>query len=146
MNRIATWAVLEDKDTGATYTHINTHLDHILESTRVGQAGVLLDKIKELQELGHTVIATGDFNSHETGEAYAKMATEMDDTKLHAKSSDTGITYHAYGSIEEHDDGAIDFVFATRGTEVATYKIIRNTVQDMFPSDHYPVCSDVYIK
>ncbi len=145
MNRIATWAVLEEKDTGKTYTHINTHLDHVLESTRVEQAGVLLEKIEELQAAGHTVIATGDFNSHETGDAYAKMAAVMDDTKLVAKNSDTGITYHAYGSIAEHKDGAIDFVFATRGTNAETYKIIRNTVQNMYPSDHYPVCSDVYI-
>ncbi len=146
MNRIASWAVLEDKETGKTYTHINTHLDHVLESTRVGQAGVLLEKIEELQALGHTVVATGDFNSHETGEAYAKMREAMDDTKLTAKTSDTGITYHGYGSIDEHKDGAIDFVFATKGTEVETYKIIRNTAKDMYPSDHYPVVADVYIK
>ncbi len=146
MNRIASWATLEDKETGKTYTHINTHLDHILESTRVKQASVLLNKINELQANGHTVVATGDFNSHETGEAYANMCKAMDDTKLTAKISDTGITYHNYGSIAEHSDGAIDFIFATKGTAVERYKIIRNTVEDMYPSDHYPICSDIYMK
>ena len=50
--RIASWAVLEEKTTGKRYTHMNTHLDHVLESTREGQAGVLLEKLKELQAQG----------------------------------------------------------------------------------------------
>lgn len=144
-NRIATWAVLEDKETGVRYSHINTHLDHVLESTRVEQSKVLLNKIEELQASG-TVICTGDFNSYETGEAYALMCESMDDAKLIAQKSDSGITFHNYGAIEEHEDGAIDFVFTTKGTQVDTYKIIRNTVQGFYPSDHYPIVADVIIK
>lgn len=144
-NRIATWAVLEDKETGVRYTHINTHLDHVLESTRVEQSKVLLNKIEELQA-NSTVVCTGDFNSYETGEAYALMCENMDDAKLIAKSSDTGITFHNYGAIEEHKDGAIDFVFTTKGTPVETYKIIRNTAEGMYPSDHYPIVADMVIE
>lgn len=144
-NRIATWAVLEDKETGVRYTHINTHLDHVLESTRVEQSKVLLNKIEELKANG-TVVCTGDFNTFETAEAYSIMSAAMSDTKLAAKNSDTGITFHKYGTIEEHDDGAIDFIFTTDGVEVDTYKIIRNTVQGMYPSDHYPIVSDIIIK
>ena len=122
-NRIATWAVLEDKETGTQYTHINTHLDHVLESTRVEQSKVLLNKIDELRKNG-TVICTGDFNTYETAEAYSVMTEKMTDTKLVAENSDTGITFHKYGTIEEHKDGAIDFIFTTEGVEVDTYKII----------------------
>lgn len=143
-NRIATWAVLEDKETGTKYTHINTHLDHVLESTRVEQSKVLLNKIDELKKNG-TVICTGDFNTFETAEAYSVMTAAMTDTKLVAKNSDTGITFHKYGTIEEHKDGAIDFIFTTEGVEVDTYKIIRNTVEGMYPSDHYPVVADVIL-
>lgn len=144
-NRIATWAVLEDKATGVRYTHINTHLDHVLESTRVEQSKVLLNKISELEK-NTKVICTGDFNTFETAEAYSVMTASMTDTKTVAKNSDTGITFHKYGTIEEHKDGAIDFIFTTNGMEVDTYKIIRNTVQGMYPSDHYPIVADVIIK
>lgn len=143
-NRIATWAVLEDKETGVQYTHINTHLDHVHESTRVEQSKVLLKKIDELKKNG-TVICTGDFNTYETAEAYSVMSNAMTDTKLVAKNSDTGITFHKYGTIEEHKDGAIDFIFTTEGVEVDTYKIIRNTVDGMYPSDHYPIVADVVL-
>lgn len=144
-NRIATWAVLEDKETGVRYTHINTHLDHVLESTRVEQSKVLLNKISELEK-NTKVICTGDFNTYETAEAYSVMTASMTDTKTVAKNSDTGITFHKYGTIEEHKDGAIDFIFTTNGMEVDTYKIIRNTVQGMYPSDHYPIVADIIIK
>ncbi len=144
-NRIASWAVLEDKTTGEKFTHINTHLDHVLESTRVEQVKVLQAKIAELEK-ETTVVCTGDFNTFETAEAYAQMRKTMDDTKLLAENSDTGITFHNYGAIEEHDDGAIDFVFATKGTKALTYKIIRDSVDGIYPSDHYPIVADVVLK
>ncbi len=144
-NRIASWAVLEDKETGVKFTHINTHLDHVLESTRVEQVKVLREKIAELEKQT-TVICTGDFNTHETGEAYAEMCKTMDDSKLTAITSDTGITFHKYGTIEEHDDGAIDFVFTSKGTKAAMYKIIRDSFENIYPSDHYPVVADVIIE
>lgn len=144
-NRIASWAVLEDKETGVKFTHMNTHLDHVLESTRVEQVKVLKAKIAELGK-ETTVICTGDFNTYETAEAYAEMRKDYDDTKLVATNSDTGITFHNYGAIEEHDDGAIDFVFATKGTKADTYKIIRDCIDGIYPSDHYPVMADVVLK
>ena len=143
-NRIASWAVLEDKETGEKFTHINTHLDHVLESTRVEQSKVLLTKISELEK-STKVICTGDFNTYETAEAYSVMTASMDDTKLLAEKSDTGITFHKYGTIEEHEDGAIDFIFTTKGMKVDTYKIIRNTVEGMYPSDHYPIVADILL-
>lgn len=144
-HRIASWAVLEEKETGVTYTHINTHLDHVLESTRVGQVQVLAEKIKEFQKSG-TVVCTGDFNTYKTGDVYAEMLKITDDVRLTAKNTDDGITYHNYGKIEENEEGAIDFIFLSKETQAETYKIIRNTVKEMYPSDHYPICADIYLK
>lgn len=144
--RVATWAVLEDKETGVKYTHLNTHLDHVLESTRVGQAGVLLEKLAELQKETKTVVCTGDFNADKTSEVYAKMLEATDDTRLTAKETDDGITYHDYGEVKETENGAIDFIFVTKDTEVERYKIIDNIINGMYPSDHYAICSDIYIK
>lgn len=143
--RIASWAVLENKETGVRYTHINTHLDHVLESTRVSQADVLIEKIKELQKEG-TVVCTGDFNTDCSSDVYKEMLKIVDDSRLLAKNTDDGITYHNYGKIEDKPGGAIDFAFVTKDTEVDTYKIIRNTACSMYPSDHYAVCADIYLK
>lgn len=142
--RIATWAVLENKETGVRYTHMNTHLDHVLESTRDGQAGVLLEKLKELQTEGN-VIVTGDFNAYPNEDVYKRMIAVTDDVASTAKNADSGITFHNYGKKEDKGQGAIDFIFTSKGVKADTYKIIRNTVEGMYPSDHYPIVADVIV-
>ncbi len=142
--RIATWAVLENKETGVRYTHMNTHLDHVLESTRDGQAGVLLTKLEELQAEGN-VIVTGDFNAYPNEDVYKRMITVTDDVASTAKNADTGITFHNYGKKEDKGQGAIDFIFTSKGVKADTYKVIRNMVEGMYPSDHYPIVADVIV-
>lgn len=143
--RIASWAVLEDKTTGEVYTHINTHLDHVLESTRDAQSKVLLAEMAKLQTQG-TVVITGDFNTFSDGDVYASMIAGADDAAVTADIAvEAGITFHNYGKKEDKGQGAIDFIFVTKGTPVDTYKVIKNTVQGMYPSDHYPIIADIHI-
>ncbi|MCM1365415.1 MAG: endonuclease/exonuclease/phosphatase family protein [Faecalibacterium sp.] len=143
--RICTWATLRDKQTGLTYTHANTHLDHLLESTRAKQAEVLMSKIEELEKTA-PVVLTGDFNANEGKDAYNTVAAKMDDSRLVAEKTQQGKTYHNYGRGDLLHTSAIDFIFVSKGTQVARYKIIDNTVEDMYLSDHYGLCADVYIK
>lgn len=142
--RICTWATLKSRETGAVYTHINTHLDHILEETRVKQAEVLIEKIKELSR-NSKIVCTGDFNTEEGADAYQVVLAEINDSKFVAKTSDDGQTYHAYGKPFSGREKPIDFIFVSKGTEVETYKIIDNTVNKMYLSDHYGLCADIYI-
>ena len=142
--RIATWATLENKATGEKYTHLNTHLDHILESTRVAQVGVLLTKLTELQKVGK-VVCTGDFNTEPTSEVYAKMTEAVSDSKTIAETTDSGITFHGYGKCDEFS-GPIDYIFISKDTVVKTHKIIRNTAKGMYPSDHYPIIADIIME
>ena len=140
--RIATRAVLENKKTGERYTHINTHLDHVLESTRVEQCRVLLEEMKKFSSEG-TVVCTGDFNDYPDSAVYAAMTRETDDAAVTAKVTDKGLTFHGYGKVTDESTGPIDFIFLTKGTEVKSYKIIRTKAPDMYPSDHYPVTADI---
>lgn len=141
--RIATWAVLENKETGVKYAHINTHLDHVSDASRALQTDVLNSKIAELEKSGFSVVCTGDFNAEPTSEAYGKMLMKTNDSKLVADNSDDGITFHGYGKVKENANGPIDYAFVSKNVRVDRYKIIRNTVMDMYPSDHYPIIVDV---
>ncbi len=143
--RIATWATLENKETGEIYSHINTHLDHISDTARILQAKVLKTKISELQKSG-PVVCTGDFNAEPTSETYSEMIKLLKDAKTVAEKSDEGITFHNYGKVKEGTAGPIDYIFVTENIKVSSYRIIRNTVKNMYPSDHYPVASDVVFK
>lgn len=141
--RIATWATLKNKESGDVYTHINTHLDHVSDEARVLQTKVLNKKIAELQQAGHPVICTGDFNADEKSVVYDEMLTLLADSKYLAKESDTGLTYHDYGKYTEGEP--IDFIFLPEGTDVERYRIIDEMVWNMFVSDHYGICVDLYI-
>lgn len=140
--RIATWAVLENKETGEAYTHINTHLDHVLESVRVQQVKVLEAKINELKTLGYPLVCTGDFNTKEGADAYTEMSTCLKDTKYLAKESDDGATYINYG-LNPFEKKPIDFIFVSDGIEVDRYKIIDEKIADMYLSDHAGLCADI---
>lgn len=141
--RVASWALLEDKETGVRYTHINTHLDHVLETTRESQMKVLIECVNKVAN-GSPIVVTGDFNALEDNSLVYTVACEsFNDTKKVAANSDTGRTFTSYGTKEEDGTGAIDFIFADKSLKVDTYKIIRNTVQGIYPSDHYPVVADI---
>ena len=142
--RICTWATLKDKQTGKIYTHLNTHLDHVLESTREQQAKVLVEQVKALEEKG-VVVCTGDFNTEEGAKAYKVVAGALDDTKMTAAVSDSGPTFHDYGRLLGAKKKPIDFIFVTCGTAVQRYKIIDHKVDGMYLSDHYGLCSDIVI-
>ncbi|MBR3816219.1 MAG: endonuclease/exonuclease/phosphatase family protein [Clostridia bacterium] len=142
--RIATWATLKEKTSGKVYTHINTHLDHILEAVRVEQVKILETKIEELKAQGNPVICTGDFNTYEGDEAYNEMITCLDDSKYLAAESDEGKTFHNYGKMF-FKKMPIDFVFVSDGVTVNRYKIIDEKIGMMYLSDHYGVCVDVVL-
>ena len=141
--RIATWATLQHKQTGLVYTHLNTHLDHLLEYTREKQAEVLVRQIETLQQAG-PVVCTGDFNTEEGARAYKVVAAALDDVKFTARETDSGKTFHNYGRLIAKEK-PIDFIFVTKGTPALRYKIIDNTANGMYLSDHYGLCADLAI-
>ena len=140
--RIATWVTLQNKETGETYTHINTHLDHVLESVRVKQINVLKAKIEELKTKGYPVACTGDFNTKEGADAYNEMKPCLNDAKYLAVNSDDGATFINYGR-NIFETRPIDFVFVSDGVKVENYKIIDEKIGDMYLSDHAAICADV---
>lgn len=142
MPRICTWATLKNKETGFVYTHVNTHLDFLVEYTRSKQSEVLLSKIGELQKTG-PLVCTGDFNADERDETYEKMTASLDDSRLLAKETESGKTFHNYGRGDLFHKTAIDFIFVSKGTEVERYKIIKDTVDGMYLSDHYGIMADI---
>lgn len=143
--RVASWALLEDKETGVRYTHINTHLDHVLDTTREAQMTVLIDCVNKVAN-GSPIVMTGDFNAYEDELVYSVARESFNDCKVVAENTEHGRTFTSYGKKEEDGTGAIDYIFISPEVKVDTYKIIRNTVQGIYPSDHYPIVADIKIK
>ena len=141
-NRICTWVVLENKETGERYAHVNTHLDHMGKDARIN--GVELVKEKALSYDIPTVV-TGDFNFEKGTNLYNALVTGgLTDTQDMAASTMTGKTYHAYNGGKSGDP--IDFICVNdKITDVKSYTIIREKYELKYTSDHYPIFSDMVI-
>lgn len=141
-NRICTYAVLEDKDTGFIYAHFNAHFDHLGVIARLESVAVIAEKIAEIAP-DIPVVLTGDLNDYEGEDMYARvLESGLRDTKTLAKTVSGGnITYHGYSDLVEKDR-PIDFVFANAfASEVESYAVVSEEINGIYASDHHPVVS-----
>lgn len=137
--RTCTWAILENKKTGEQYAHFNTHLDNGGTEARKNGLDMILSRIAELDM---PVVLTGDFNFSKDSENYTTLTTALTDVSSVAQVADSGGTAHGYGG--GIGTWPIDFICANDKVDsVKTYKIIREKYNDRYPSDHYPIYSDM---
>ncbi|MDR3313250.1 MAG: endonuclease/exonuclease/phosphatase family protein [Oscillospiraceae bacterium] len=134
-NRIAGYAVLQDKQTGFTYVHFNTHFDNLSALARENSATLLLERIQEFGDL--PVVITGDLNTTSTQPPVQTLLTGgLRDTRELATVTDTGATMNIEGATP------IDFVLVDDYTQsVQEFKVIREQYDGRYPSDHYAVCA-----
>ncbi len=92
----AGWAILENKETGAQYVHVNTHLFVGSAEIRVKESEVLRAKIKEFTDKGYKVFVTGDFNSAPESDVYKGMTADLLDSRHTAPITTDMRTYNAY--------------------------------------------------
>lgn len=138
--RTCTWVILQNRDTGEQYAHINTHLDHVGEIAREKGVEMILEKVSTFDM---PVVVTGDFNFDSTSDSYNFLTNgELSDVSKLAENADSGCTMHDYTGRTEGTP--IDFICVNEQiSSVKTYKIIRDTYDGQYVSDHYPICADV---
>jgi len=144
--RMCSYAVLQNKETGKTFVHINTHLDtntHLQGKTRNQQAEVLAEIIQNFRE--YPVIVTGDFNSRPNTEPHKLMheigLVSSGDVAVQKHGNET---FHDYG--EAAPDCIIDYIFIDPDQAAATnYRVCNEKINGNYASDHHPVIADVII-
>ena len=136
--RICSWVLLEDKETGKKFIHLNTHLDHIgVEARREGMK-LIFDKAESFSV---PTIVTGDFNFDQGSEFYEGLVSgKLRDSKFAAEISDDGVTYNAFG---EFEGGIIDFIMVSPEINVKKYKVVNELIDGIYPSDHFPVTAEI---
>ena len=136
-------AVLENKETGEQYAHLNTHLDHIGFIARLKSAELIRQKAAEFDI---PVVVTGDFNFKEGSYVYNKMTESLlSDSKFLAEDSMDSITYHDYNPSSSLSK-TIDFIFVNEKADPVTYRVITDKPDGYFVSDHYPIYADLILK
>ena len=138
--RICSYVILENKTDAKRLVVFNTHLDHVSDEARIKGIGVVLDKIKQFGSLPSIIM--GDFNAPESSETYRAATENFLDAKYQTKNTVKGATFQGFGKELESEN--IDyFMISKTGIKVNEYKILNETVNGTYTSDHFPIYLDI---
>lgn len=146
VTRICTWAKLEERATKRVLYFYNTHLDHESQEAREKGVAMILSRIAALPT-ATPVIFTGDFNAAEDNPAIVNIKVSprhLVDTwrelNLTVPLAESG-TMSMFTGVR--DTAKIDYIFVPTGTQVVDAEIVRRNINDVYPSDHYPLRASV---
>lgn len=133
--RIASFALLEDTDSGNVLSFFNTHLDLNFSSVRSSQAKVLAGLIHEYQE-GLFTAVTGDFNDVPDSPALKALQQEnLKDTSINA----LGSTLRGRSGSLMVRNRPVDHILISRHITPGKLTKITEKYSGYWPSDHYPL-------
>lgn len=142
--RMVTWAKFADKHSGKIFYHLNTHLDYISEVARIKAAGLICEKVKEL-EPNIPVFLTGDFNTDIKTIPFHMLTKEglftdtWDLAQEHINQTNGTKNDFIY---QDGGDQRIDWILVKERIVVNRIKIVTDCPGGVFPSDHFPVIAD----
>lgn len=137
--RMATWARFLDKDTGQTFAHVNTHLDHLVPSARRKGAELISQRMPRDVPL----LMTGDFNAIQQGGTYRFLtgAVGLLDSRWASRTP----VDRRWNATFHHFTGRglyrIDYILGRGVMEFSGYRVVRERHEGKLPSDHFPVVS-----
>lgn len=135
-NRVCSYVILKDNATETEFVVFNTHLSHVSDEARINGIGVVLDKIQEFGSL--PAVLMGDLNAEESSETYRSATANFLDTKYQTDNTMTSCTYQAWG--EQLDRNCIDYILISKtGFKTNSYRVVTDTYDGVYPSDHFPV-------
>lgn len=147
LHRICTWALLKNKINGKSLYVFNTHFDHRSVPSRVQSSRLIITKIKERKHKNYPFILTGDFNaipsSLEMNYFSSNNILDSDRFVDHKDTNRGTATGFKFGNFKRK----IDYIFiATKQWQVLKSEIIRYSENERYPSDHFPVYTELKLK
>lgn len=149
--RVATWAIFKDKESGKEFFYLNTHLDHMGKVARHEGASLVLEQVKLLSG-NLPVVVTGDFNAVPDDDPI-KVLTDANDPR-HLTHTRTVAplrygpewTFHDFGRIPVGKREWIDYIFVKGNIQVLRHGVLAESLGNLYPSDHCPVISRILIQ
>ncbi|SCM69488.1 endonuclease/exonuclease/phosphatase family protein [Donghicola eburneus] len=136
----ASWVKLRVKATGQTLRVVNMHLDYCNQKNRRKSAELISQHIDPWMADGDHVVLMGDFNSWDGMRPLRVLARRGLNIPQIA-----GSTFHFNRGL--HLFAAIDHMGFSENIRLATTPVVvRQKFLGEYPSDHYPLLSDVYLE
>lgn len=138
--RMCVFAVLGSKSENKRFVVMNTHFG-FGDGGQVKSARLIAERAAEFE--GLPLFVTGDFNMQPDTVGYAAMVENFTDVNA-ATVNDLRDTYHGY-TPQTVKNEHIDYLFVNERIMPLTQKIMDDTVNGKFPSDHFGLYSELKI-
>jgi len=138
-NRVCTYALFEDKNTGKLFWVFNTHFDHVGIVARKNSAELIVHKIKSLNSEHYPVVLTGDLNMDPEHPSIKYIKTILKDAKDIAELSfGPEGTFNGF-QFNKPVTRRIDYAFVSKNIDVLKYAALSDNWNLHYPSDHLPI-------
>lgn len=145
-NRICSWINLEDKKTKKQFYVFNAHFDHQGVLARKESSKLMLAKITTIAGQ-YPALVTGDLNGSRDSEWYQTLANSGLLTDVYSKVRHPYANNSSFNSFRAPTGNTvIDHIFMTKQFTASRWGILTDTYYGKFPSDHFPVLSEVEIQ
>jgi endonuclease/exonuclease/phosphatase family metal-dependent hydrolase len=136
-HRVYVYVVLQNKETGTKFVHVNTHIDYIGAAT-TKQVQVLLELTKKFSYL--PMFYTADWNMYTSSPGYSLM------TKAGYLDASTMTDNAHIGPTMVGGSAPIDFCFTSAmHTYVDRYEVVDDHQYSNTASDHYAIYTEIYV-
>jgi endonuclease/exonuclease/phosphatase family metal-dependent hydrolase len=146
--RIASWVILKDKGTNQTFFVLNTHLEYVGREARSEGMKLIYTRLKDLSK-GFPTIVMGDFNTTAvdtmTSAPYdpENLNATLKDSFHHSLNKPEGPdkTFNGGGNFSTKAElvSRIDYIFVSQDIEVLTDRVLTDSRDGNYFSDHLPV-------
>lgn len=142
--RIVTWVILQEKNSGKKFAFVNTHFDHMGQVARRESSKLLLSKVDEIAK-GLPLFVTGDFNATPDSEVITILTDKnrpnhlTDSRSLAPFIYGPSWTFHGFGHVPLERRSIIDFIFVKNIIQVEKLSVIADRLDNIYLSDHNPV-------
>ncbi len=130
--RMCVYVVLKEKQSGKTFTVMNTHFG-FGDQGQVASVNLVYDYSKKISNAPTLIV--GDFNMTPDSVGYATMVEKFKDVNA-STANDLITTYHNYQP-EVVNNEHIDYCFIDEEITPINQTIITDTVDGKYPSDHF---------
>ena len=142
--RVMTYTELRVIDTDERIIFVSTHLDHSGDATTVHQAKYMHEILVDLFGEDVPIFIVGDFNVNQTSETVSYMTSEF---KMKSASHNKFIQDDSPTFNGSKNPSKIDYCFYfEKYAEPSEYKVITDKHYNIYPSDHFAIYADFYLK
>jgi len=155
IQRVCSYLVLRDRETGKRFCFANTHTDHISAEAREKGMLLIIERMKEFGA-GAPIVFTGDHNccyDHPPAKAVRKVLKDARDI-TESPAAGPHNTFQGFGKFKDGPIGAdgfkdycIDYIYVSEGTRVLDFvtHADKRPGTDLYPSDHFPVTATIVV-